>query len=364
MTQLTRILLVATALTVLMGKASAQPDTSSLAIELNALAFFDNKEFTGNFKKGYTLPGFMVEPTLAYAHGNFALNTGIHVSYLAGSDTTNRFVPLLTLEYSMTPWLKTQVGSLQNSTHGLPEMLYKPERVFMDKPNLGVAFMLNRPKIKADLWMNWERYIVKGSPFQEEFMVGLSGGYRANGYDAPGGLYANLHNVTIHKGGQIDSCDLPVTSITNIGVNVGYGYAFANQTTVGAEVSGYGSKDISPNPHSEYRSGHALHYKLLLAWKHITAEAGYWESNRFINPRGEELFSSVSTLSSTFNKEKRRLATAKFGYSYHTRSGFGLCFMAGLYADIDQIQQGTSSGTYEYYYTLIMSFGGKLIGIK
>ena len=357
---------MAIALSAMAAAAQQTADTATIELRLYAMAFFDNKELTSNIKKGYTLPGFYLEPILGYGIGAFDLQAGIHTAHFAGSDTAKRLTPILLIGYTPTRWFKVQLGSLSRSQRGLPEPLYKPERVFAERPATGLELALNRPQVSGNMWINWERYIERGSPFQEEFMVGLSSQYSPNGYSStsnPLGFSANLYAVVTHAGGQIDSTNLPVTSIANIGTMLAYGISIGTGTTFGASVAAYISADISPNPHIDYKRGHAAHYTLWLkALNGLTAQAGFWQAHSFINPRGEELFGSVSTVSKNFNQTHRHLITAQATYTRSPMHGFELRFAAGLYADLCQIKARSSQGAADYFYTLTIRFNGPLLG--
>lgn len=342
------------------SNAQNSNDSSSIGLRLNATAFFDNKEFTGDFKKGYTLPGFLMQPSVDYKIGNFYLNAGVHVHYLAGADSINAFLPILALKCRLLQNLDITVGTLQYSTHNLPEQLYKPERVFMDLPNLGIELMLNKPKFRADVWMNWERYIKKGSPFQEEFMVGVVLNYRQNTFSSDRGFSASLYEVATHAGGQIDATDLPVTTISNTGLKVGYGFPFIKEFTICPELSGYYSVDASPNPHLHYKDGSALQANIAILNPKVRFDIGFWHAQRFINPRGEELYSSVSSIDSLYNRQNRNLITTSFNYLFKAKNGFEIGFRTGLYVDIDNLKQNISGGAFEYYYTLIMKFNNRI----
>lgn len=359
-----------TTLALLARTASAQAtaDTATIGLRLDAMTFFDNKEFTSNIKKGYTLPGLYIEPALEYTYGAFDLRAGIHTAYLAGADTAKRLIPTLLIAYSPTPWFELQLGTLPRSLRRLPEPLYKPEKLFISLPPTGLEFILNRPNVLANMWIDWERYIKHGSPFQEEFMVGLSGQYSTNGeanIQNPNGFSSNLYAVITHAGGQIDTTNLPVTSVANIGIAAAFGLPLGTRTSLGVRLSAYVSSDISPNPHLEFERGHALHGTIWLkTLKGLMAEAGYWQAKHFINPRGEELFGSVSTISSAFNQPHRQLITAQASYTVGPIGGFELRFGAGLYADINQIKANSSQGAADYYYTLTLRYNGQLFRKK
>lgn len=359
-----------TTLALLARKASAQvsADTAIIGIRLDSKAFFDNKEYTSNIKKGYTLPGLYIEPAIEYSIGSFGLQAGFHTAYLAGADTAKRLIPTLQIAYSPNSWFGVRLGTLTRSLRRLPEPLYKPERLFMSLPPTGLELILNRPNIAANLWIDWERYIEHGSPFQEEFMVGLSGQYSPKGEAHilyPKGFSTNLYAVFIHAGGQIDSTNLPVTSVANIGLAAAYGIVLGEHTTIGTRIAAFVSSDISPNPHLHYENGHALQCFLWLkALKGLTAEAGFWQAKKFFNPRGEELYGSVSTLGVHYNQAVRQLLTAHASYAVGPLQGFELQFTAGLYADIKQIKAHSSQGAADYFYSLTLRFNGNLLSKK
>lgn len=344
----------------------AQNDSiPSLGLRLNAHAFFDNKEFSGKFKKGYTLPGFILQPTLDYKNGNLYINAGIHAHYLAGADSTNTFLPILTISYAIRPQLQLTMGVLPYSTHDLPEQLYKPERVFMNLPNIGVEFSYKAPKLQTDVWINWERYIENGSPFQEEFMFGLVLGYKQPTFDQKGSLYANFYQIATHSGGQIDASDLPVTTISNTGVKLGCQFPLIKRTSLCAEVSCFSSLDASPIKHLAYENGKAIYANVAIIWDRARFNLGFWKAYKFINPRGEELFGSISTISSDYNKENRHLITSSYNYMYKFKSGFEIGFAAGMYVDLNKtLVENSESGTFEYFYTLSMKFNNRIYSLK
>ena len=79
---------------------------------------------------------------------------------------------------------------------------------------------------------------------------------------------------------------------------------------------------------------------------------GFWHSDGFVTPRGEEIYGSISTRGTLHNERHRRLLTLQAGYTYSVLSGFDLRFSAGAYA--------TSASQIDYFYTFTMGFNGAL----
>lgn len=326
-------------------------DSASYGLSFYSSAFFDNKEFTGDIKKGYTLPGFFIQPRIVYKPTpKSSISGGFHTLYYAGTDSTERFVPVLTLQCALTSNIDFLVGTIDSrQSHFLPEPLFKPERFFVSQPETGVQFLANCKNFKGDLWINWERFIKEKSPFQEVFTIGFSGVYSVKPLEEINGFYFPIHALAVHNGGQIDSSNLPVTSIANLGGGVGYCYKFGEKNlSLGVEAQYFISKDISPEPHLLYRSGSAFFPKFFVKSPSISLEVGYWGATKFINPRGEELFGSVSKVDSSLNQKNRSLVVSKFVYQKQIVKGFVAQFRFDLYYDCK-----ASISDYSYTFSIV-----------
>ena len=339
-----------------LDSAKERPDSSRLSLRLNALAFFDNREYSGPIKKGYTLPGFFVEPLLAYGHGRFSMEAGLHVAYLAGADSLRRIVPMLSLQYRPAAWFAVRLGTLQHTTHGLPEPLYRPENIYATRPDLGLDLAVRRPHLRTNLWLNWTRYIDHGSPFQEHFMVGLSTRYRplaASSVHLPElGVFA----VAAHQGGQIDNSDLPVTTLLNAAISLAYSYRIVSSQRLGAEFVGVAAKDASPNPHLPYAQGYGLLAQATWRTRPTSLAIGYWHAqNLVLTEYGEPLYGSVSTVDSASNQPQRQLLRAAFAFHPRLKErGVHLRLSAGLLVDLKR------SAAIDYFYALTIGFNGQL----
>lgn len=329
-------------------------DTSGFSVNLYSSAFFDNKEFTGNIKKGYTYPGFFIQPRFEFKPSSKAsISGGFHTLYFAGADTLEMFVPVLTFKYSLTEKIDFLLGTIDSKErHFLPEPLFKPERIFVSHPETGVQFLTKLNHFKGDLWINWERYIKDKSPFQEIFTIGFSGIYSVKPIENSSGLYFPIHALATHHGGQINAGNSLVTSLANFGGGAGYNFYINNgKLNLGVESLFLFFKDISPNPHYIYKSGNAVYPKIYIKNPFFKLDIGYWKSSSFINPRGEELFGSESVVDSTLNQKNRNLVTANFIYSKQVAKGFTVEFRFDIYYDY-------KPSIFDYSYTFRMLFDG------
>ncbi len=302
-------------------------DTGVFSFNPYATAFFDDKEFVSNIKKGYTYPGFFIQPQVRYqVNKKTRLSAGFHTLYFAGADTVERIIPVLTLEVKLFDGVEMVLGTIHSKQlHFLPEPLMKPERLFTNQPETGIQFLTNKERFRGDSWTNWERYIKNGSPFQEVFTLGFAAIIKPSTFKDRSGLTINLYGLGVHHGGQIDSTHLDVNTMINLAAGLSYCFPVGSEdTNSGIEVTGFLSTDKSPNPSSKYLNGNAIYPKIFIESSSIRGELGYWHSSKFVNPRGEELFGSYSTVKPEFDSDIRNLLTAKLIYSVEVAKGFSL----------------------------------------
>ena len=78
------------------GAEDYQQDTTllkPLTLKVGALAFFKDNEFDGNVVKGYSLPGFRIQPRLAYRPiREITLELGAHATVYEGASKYPSYV--------------------------------------------------------------------------------------------------------------------------------------------------------------------------------------------------------------------------------------------------------------------------------
>jgi len=310
-------------------------DSGKFSINPYASAFFDDREYISDIKKGYTYPGFFIQPQLRYKpNKKTSISAGFYTLYFAGNDSVERFTPVLSLEVKLLDGVELILGTLHSQQlHYLPEPLMKPERLFnslTDKligsqPETGIQFLTEKERFRGDSWTNWERYIKQGSRFQEVFTMGFAAIVKPSTFSNRNGLTINFFGLAVHNGGQIDSSYLDVTTMINLAAGLSYRFPIGTgRNSLGLETTGFLSTDKSPNPKSKYLNGHAIYPKVFIEGNNLRGELGYWYASKFDNPRGEELFGSYSYVKPDFDEDIRNLVTAKIIYTVEVAKGFNL----------------------------------------
>ncbi|MHC1703179.1 MAG: hypothetical protein AB9846_04665 [Tenuifilaceae bacterium] len=311
-------------------------DTGVFSFNPNSTAFFDDKEYTSNIKKGYTYPGFIIQPRIKYQPSkNTSISAGFHTLYFAGADTAEKVIPVLSLQVKLFDGVEMILGTIHSQQlHFLPEPLMKPEKLFISQPETGLQFLTTTDRFKGDSWTNWERYIKQGSPFQEVFTMGFAGIIKPNTFETREGLIINIFGFGVHNGGQIDSTNLDVSTMINIGAGLSYSVPIGiGKTNFGVEAMGFLSADVSPNPTSKYQRGNGVYPKIFIESPTFRGELGYWRGSTFDNPRGEELFGSYSKVKPEFDEDIRTLYTTKLIYTVQVAKGFTLGGRLETYID-------------------------------
>jgi len=268
-----------------------------------------------------------MQPQIKYQPNRKAsFSAGIHIQYFAGADSTEKIVPVLSLQVKLIKGVEMILGTIHSKQlHYLPEPLMKPERLFISQPETGLQFLTNTDRFRGDSWTSWERYIKSGSPYQEIFTMGFAGIIKPSTFKTTTGLTINLFGLGVHHGGQIDSSGLDVNTMINLAAGLSYCFPVGSgKTNLGFEAMGFLSTDKSPNPSSKYLNGNAIYPKLFVEGSTLRGELGYWYSSSFVNPRGEELFGSTSYFKPEFDSKIRKLYTAKLIYSVEVADGFTL----------------------------------------
>lgn len=197
-----------------------------LSIELNSLSFFKDDEYAGGFQKGYSLPGFWLQPKLTYQPlKNLRLELGAHLLRYWGATTYPCYAYHDIAEWSgeqyqrgfhALPWFRAEVALSNHfrivlgdiyggANHGLIEPLYNPELNLMADPEAGVQLLYESRRFELDIWADWRSFIFREDTHQESFIVGLSSKIKLNAESSPWHFYLPMQALAQHRGGEIDT---------------------------------------------------------------------------------------------------------------------------------------------------------------
>lgn len=321
-----------------------------LSIKIEGTSFLKNNEYFNNFTKGFTGIGFFFKPTVEYyLTSSTKMNVGAYLLKYSGVKKFTEAIPIFSVHQKLSENLDLIFGSLYGTlNHRIEEPLFKFDRYYQNNVEYGLQFWYHSSFVESDLWVNWEKFIFKDSPFQEEFTVGNTSMFnlqKNNKFETQ----IPFQILITHKGGQIDASSNETFSIANGLFGLKFSYK-TNQNKLTFEplffwYKGLGLPDSGVNS-QKAKLGNAWYFKLKYKRKHFNSLIGYWQSNNFIAPKGEHLFLSTSDFDDAFFQPKRKLVTAKLETNYNISKSVQINFRVDGYYDLINSNTSYSTGLY------------------
>lgn len=340
--------------------AAEYSDTTRQAIGLgiDALAFFQNDEYSSDLAKGYTLPGFRLTPTLSYRYSrNASFEAGAYMMHYWGADaypdshywgipeydanhSSKRVhaLPFLRARLATDFGLTIVLGNLYGgSAHRLIAPLYFQEHDLTSDPEAGIQLIYSNNWIDADAWVDWRSFIYESSPYRENFVFGLSTRIKASKPSAAWQFTFPVQLLMEHYGGEIDATDLGIATLMNAaaGIKADYAPAGSRWRHIGAEASALISRQVAGDMWP-CGSGWGVWGQAYADFAGLRASAGAFRADKFITLCGSPLLSTLSSADGKFIK-KQTTAFATIEYTHSFAPGFTLGVNASAYH-----QSGTS----------------------
>jgi hypothetical protein len=331
-------------------KKADDAKAGELNFRFESLGFFQNNEYVSDLVDGYTLTGAMFRPKFTYSPvAGLYMEAGAHLIKYNGKDQLVNAVPWFSARYRFSDRFSVVTGNLdQTNQHGLPEQLWEPERIYIDKPEAGLQFIYSNTKLNAQTWVNWEQFIQKNDPYQERFTVGVSAKY--NAIETSGLLIKLPVNLLFyHQGGEINSAVNGTRPQMQTHANVSAGWELAMK--VGEKVktinlNGYwlGYKAVTEDSNTlPFSKGHAYLLETSAQTRNSKISLSYWNAFQFIAPKGRLLYQSVSDSDPTYTEPDRSIISAKYFWQRNITKEARVAFQVEAYRDM-------SSGDFSYSY--------------
>lgn len=254
-----------------------------------------------------------------------------------------------------------------NLEHNLSEPVYRFDRYYTDNVEYGMQFLFKNRYIKNDLWANWEKFIFSNDPYREEFVTGNA--FNAK-IDISGKLTVNFpfHFTWTHAGGQIyEHKPLRENIMSLYNTMAGISFKYTNISSpeeqnfnrmylknVSLEYN-YNKYKAGANPppgdefHQPYSNGFGSYIRCNIDFNALKTMIGYWGSETFIAPRGEEIFLSAFGYDNKIIVPKVELINFKIAYDRRISEDINLSFRTDLYYNLQLKSLFYSYGIYFVY---------------
>ena len=325
-----------------------------LTFEFDNIDFVRNNEYDGKRTKGYTLPGFWVQPSLGFQPlSNLKIEAGLYLLRYWGankypclnySDVAEwkgnqyqkgfHLLPFFRVQVALTKNFDIVLGNLYGkNNHNLDETIYNKEIALTGDPEAGLQLLWKTKPMDFDMWVNWESFIFNADEHQESFSFGVSTHFKANQPDSKIHFYFPLQVLFQHRGGEIntEAENRSIKTWLNAAAGIGMDWHFHNRIfkKLNVEMTGtyFGQQagDMLP-----FKKGYGIYPKVTADIHRFKVYAAYWQCKDFITIFGNPLFGAISVTEAGHRYDKPKMVLAGMEYSQSLGKGFAW----GVHADI------------------------------
>lgn len=292
-------------------------DSGTIKLNINNINFLKNNEYFNEIVEGYTLLGFWCRPNISYQISEKSeVAAGLDVLKYSGREGVYKILPFFRFRHVFNDNIELVMGNLYGRLdHHLAEPILDPELTIRDKQENGVQFLLKSEYIKSDVWINWEHFIMLGDSAQEQLTGGTSTLISLTGTNEELKLEIPVQLILTHKGGQINVGNSALETISNFGTGFNVRIKTDNSflKSLSFENMGFLYKNLSPEKKRVLNSGWALYPAVVAESGWWQCKLGWWHSNKFFGPRGEDIYQAISPANLGYFENKRDLGVLKLG---------------------------------------------------
>lgn len=333
-------------------------DSGKIYLKINNTNFFKNNEYFGQVADGFTAIGFHVTPQIEYILSpKLEISGGVHLLKYSGRDDLTKAIPVIGIKYAPIKNLNIILGNIYGSTnHGIIEPMFEFERYLNNNIENGLQFLWDSKNIHADLWLDWEQFILQGDPFQEKFNVGLSSQLTWLKFADKADFTLDFQNIVRHEGGQVNTNESYIKTLFNNATGLGFKFYLNSRFINTIKLTPYylSYQDLSPTKQQMYIDGNAFYTTLEFLSKNYNLFVGYWYSEQYITPLGNPLFESISRTRWWVDNPVREILMAKISYQKNIYKGVDLSFRVETYSNL-------LNGNTDYSYGLIITFNERFL---
>lgn len=353
-----------------------------LRVDIDAMAFFRDNEYKGRLTKGYTLPGFRLQPTLTFQPlRNLKLEAGLYMLHYWGANKYPNMnykdiatwkgeqtqkglhvLPFFNAQLAVSPNVDIIIGNIYGrANHRLAEPLYNPEAFLSADPEAGLQILWHNRFLDFDTWINWESFIFNNDNHQEAFTYGLSTRLKANAPSHTVHVYFPIQLLMQHRGGEInpDAESRQVKTWANAAAGAGLTLATSNHvvTRINLEAEAMYYKQVAGSM-LPFKQGYGAYAKAdFQLWHDFNLRTAYWRGHNFITIFGNPLYGSMGIYQEGYTMTNTQTINARFSYSHNLGHGFAWGAYADAFDNLPANAFSTENGKYREKNSLSVSAG-------
>ena len=319
-----------------------------LRLDVENIDFLRDNEYVGGRTDGYTIPGFLLRPTLTYQPlGNLKIEAGFNMTTYWGATAyqevyfkdpirhlptgeTKRvnMTPFLRVHAKLSPAVDLVMGNIYGGVaHGLPEPLYDEENMLTTRPEAGLQLLVGTPHFDLDAWVNWESFIFRNDNHQEAFTVGAAAKVKVNDEAARVHVFFPLNLVMQHRGGEIDTIAtnrvqtwMNASAGCQLDINLRSRLVRKVSVSVNAFASNEGKGELFP-----FKRGVGVYGLAEMDIWRFNVGVGHWAAHNYISLLGNPHFGCIGVPYTGTRFTDPQVTTLNIEYS----QSFGKCYSWG-----------------------------------
>jgi len=327
----------------------------NVSLQLNSNLFLRNNEYFNNLYSGITFIGANINPSLKLTFNQqISFSTGWYIRTYNSKDNLTINELWYRLHYRFNKNLQLLMGNILGyENHHLIEPVLSQDFAYLNPPEKGLQFLYNTPNYDADLWINWQKFILPGDDYKEEFLLGYSSKIKLLNDSHKIGLSIPSDFLAKHKGGQMDSQGIPMQTFFNWAVGIDLSYHLKKNSKFGFESYYVQFNDASDHNLLQYINGYGIYSNFYLKNRLLDAYIGFWRGEFYYSPVGEPLFQSLSTKYIAYNESFKQLILFKIQYKNRIIENAPLYLRFESYYDPDR-------GSFDFSYSLLINIAEKI----
>ena len=310
--------------TYLQDKININPsDSNRLGVSVNVFNYMRNTEYFNKIEVGRTLFGYQLNPSLFYqANPYVKLQAGIFLRNDFGGENPYTFAaPTYTVKAQKNNF-SFLFGTLESAlSHRMIEPMFDVARVIENRLENGFQVKYVSDNIFFDTWINWEKFIERGSPFKEQLTTGANFDYTLFNPKTTNTKWniSIINQVMLsHRGGQIDKDSInklyvKINTATGFRLSKKYTNHFIKELRFEPYLLLYKENSSSGMP---FDNGLAYYINGFVDTKYLGVMLSYWNAQNFIAPQGTAVYQAQSIDNAAYfsPSNKRELFFVRFLY--------------------------------------------------
>lgn len=341
-------------------------DSNTVGLSLGAFSYMRNTEYFNDIELGRTLFGYQLTPAV-YIQPNqhVKMQAGVFLKHdFGGKNPYTTVLPTFTVKMKTEKGNEFIFGTLEGAlSHRLIEPMFDINSAIENRIENGFQFKKENATGYYDIWINWEQYIERGSPYKEQFVAG----YNLSPYlfktEAGSSLELSTQFTAFHRGGQIDTDSSNMAMLLNGAIGLVATKTFKGTIKeIKADFHGVHSVENTSSGLYPFKNGYGVYTNLSVSTANFTGMLSYWSGNKYVARKGTAIYQSVSLDKPGLTQPNRQLLFLRFMYQ---KEIYPKLFLVARAEPVYEIKNSILDYSYSLYITYRQQIGlGKLLKVK